>query len=60
MTRGGRDRNETAPMSAQSFMAGFGGSSSASSIRGAMQPSILGFVAQPEMPYHLSILFRAR
>lgn len=59
MTRsfGGRDRNEGVPMSASSFMAGYGGGHGG---HAEMQPSLLGFVAKQEMPPHLSILFRAR
>ena len=55
-TYGGRDRNEGVPMSASSFMAGYGGGQG----HADMQPSLLGFVAKQEMPPHLSILFRAR
>ncbi len=61
MTRGGGGGNDRAGVGSSytrseradtSFMFGSGLS--------ALQPSVLGFVAKPEMPHHLSILFRAR
>ena len=57
---GNQDRGERFDRDRGSGGGGFSSLSSLGGISSGMQSSMLGFMAKPEMPLHLSILFRAR